>query len=90
SPALHLTQHQLQIQPETVFIDYETATNNTARSVLSEATTKGCFLQLTQCIWRKTQKCGLQLYYKENEDITRLVRRAAVLPLVPLHLVEDD
>jgi hypothetical protein len=40
-----------------------------------------------QCIWRKTQKCGLQTYYKENNDITRLVRRAAVLPLVTQHIV---
>jgi hypothetical protein len=32
---------------------------------------------------------GLQTYYKENNDITRLVRRAAVLPLVPQHLDED-
>ena len=44
---------------------------------------------LTQCIWRKTQKCGLRAYYKENNDITRFVRRTAVLPLVPHHLVEN-
>ena len=44
---------------------------------------------LTQCIWQKTQKCGLQAYYKENNDITRFVRRAAVIPLVPHHLVAD-
>jgi hypothetical protein len=35
------------------------------------------------------QICGLQKYYKENNDITLLVRRTAVLPLVPQHLVED-
>lgn len=32
--------HQLQLQPETVFIDYETATNNTARTVFPEVTVK--------------------------------------------------
>ncbi|CAC5392834.1 unnamed protein product [Mytilus coruscus] len=36
-----------------------------------------------------TQKCGLQTYYKENDDITKLVRWAAVLPLVPQDQIED-
>ena len=48
-----------------------------------------CFFHYTQCIWRKIQKCGLQAYYKENDDITKLVRRATVLPLVPQNKVED-
>ena len=82
-------RHQLQLQPDTVFIDYETATNNTARTVFPGVIVKGCFFHFTQCIWRKTQKCGLQTYYKENNDITRLVRLVTVLPLVPQHLVED-
>ena len=82
-------QHQLQLQPDTVFIDYETATNNTARTVFPGVIVKSCFFHFTQCIWRKTQKCVLQTYYKENNDITRLVRRVTVLPLVPQHLVED-
>lgn len=43
---------------------------------------KGCFFHYTQCIWRKT-------YYKENDGITKLVRRAAVLPLVPQNEIED-
>ena len=76
-------QHQLQLQPDTVFIDYETATNNAARTLFPGVIVKGCFFHFTQCIWRTTQKCGLQTYYKEDNDITRLVRRATVLPLVP-------
>ncbi|MBM5152103.1 hypothetical protein J7907_24405 [Vibrio parahaemolyticus] len=40
-------------------------------------------------VFGERQKCGLQTYYKENDDITRLVRRAAVLPLVPPTHVED-
>lgn len=82
-------QHQLQHQQDTVFIDYETATNNAARTVFHVAIVKGCFFHFTQCFWRKTKKCVLPTYYKENNDITRLVQRAAVLPLVPQHLVED-
>jgi hypothetical protein len=32
---------------------------------------------------------GLQIPYRDNEDIRKLVRRAAALPLVPEHQVED-
>ena len=32
---------------------------------------------------------GLQISYRDNEDIRKLVRRAAALPLVPEHQVED-
>ena len=52
-------------------------------------TVKGCFFHSTQCIWRKAQKYRLQSYYEENKDITQLIGRATVLPLVPTHLVDD-
>ncbi|KAJ8309760.1 hypothetical protein KUTeg_011625 [Tegillarca granosa] len=42
----------------------------------------------TQCIWRKTQVCGLQIPYRENEDVKRFVCRAAVLTLIPMQEVE--
>ncbi|CAC5365140.1 unnamed protein product [Mytilus coruscus] len=79
--------HQLQLQPETVFIDYETETNNATGTVFPGVTLKGCFFHFTQCIWRKAQKCGPQSYYKENEDITQLIQ-AAVLSLVRPYLVK--
>lgn len=50
---------------------------------------KGCFFHYTQCIWRNAQKHGLQVPYKDNDDIRTLVRRAAVLPLLPPNTVED-
>ncbi len=50
---------------------------------------KGCFFHFTQCIWRKAQTTGLQIPYQQNDDIRQLVRRAAALPLVPIHQVRD-
>ncbi|CAC5361808.1 unnamed protein product [Mytilus coruscus] len=81
--------HQLQLQPETVFIDYETETNNAIGTVFPGVTVKGCFFHFTLCIWRLAKKCGLKSYYKENEDITQLIRQAAVLSLYPHYLVDD-
>ncbi|XP_033726121.1 uncharacterized protein LOC117315828 [Pecten maximus] len=42
-----------------------------------------------QCVWRKTQSCGLATRYSNDDDVKTLVRRPAVLPLVPVGRVED-
>ena len=82
-------QHQLQLQPSTIFLDYEIAIRNAAYRIFPGITAKGCFFHYTQCIWRKTQDTGLQIHYKNNNHIKTLVRRAAVLPLVPIEHVQD-
>ncbi|XP_071132952.1 uncharacterized protein [Mytilus edulis] len=82
-------QHQLQLQPNTIFLDYEVAIRNAAYSVFPGINAKGCFFHYTQCIWRKAQETGLQVPYKNDDNIHQLVRRAAVLPLIPFAEVED-
>ncbi|XP_048764782.2 uncharacterized protein LOC125672628 [Ostrea edulis] len=70
-------------------IDFEVAARNAVKDNFPNTTIRGCFFHYTQCIWRKVQNCGLTTEFRENEDFHRLVRRAAVLPLVPDHRVED-
>ncbi|XP_060065086.1 uncharacterized protein LOC132545413 [Ylistrum balloti] len=48
-----------------------------AKSIFQGITVKGCFFHFTQT------------FYRDNEDIHRLVRRAAVLPLIPPQRIED-
>ncbi|XP_069118596.1 uncharacterized protein [Argopecten irradians] len=83
------TELNLQLNPNTVLLDLETAAQNAIRSVFPAATLKGCFFHFTQCIWRKAQQTGLQQLYADNDDIRRLLRQAAALPLVPLNHIED-
>ena len=45
------------------------------------------FFHFIQSIWRKAQATGLQIPYRD--DVKTLVRRAAILPLIPLASVED-
>ncbi|VDH92729.1 Hypothetical predicted protein [Mytilus galloprovincialis] len=82
-------QHHLQLAPQIFFTDFEIAIRNSAQRAFANITLRGCFFHFTQCIWRKTQNLGLATAYKNNEDLRLLVRRAAVLPLVPPQLVED-
>ncbi|XP_060080091.1 uncharacterized protein LOC132559482 [Ylistrum balloti] len=72
----------LQLNPTVLFMDFESAAQNAAKAAFPGITLKGCFFHYTQCIWRKTQQLGLQTHYRDNEDIHRLIRRAAVLPLI--------
>ena len=71
---------QLQLVPTTIFMNFETAAQNTARTVFPGITVKGCFFHYTQTIWRNTQHVGLQVTYLNNEDIR---------PLVPMDLIDD-
>ena len=75
-------------QTSAVF-DFETATHGAILQTLPGIHTKGCFFHFTQCIWRRAQATGHQNPYKENEDVKTLVRRAAILALLPLDKIED-
>jgi hypothetical protein len=67
-------QHQLKLPPRTIFLDYEVAIRNAAHAVFPDIKAKGCFFHYTQCIWRKMEDTDLQVPYKENNDINKLVR----------------
>ena len=71
------------------FMDFEAASRVAVTTIFPDADVKGCFFHFTQCVWRKAQARGLAIPYKENEDVHRLVCRAAVLPLVPVLGVAD-
>ncbi|KAK3097880.1 hypothetical protein FSP39_014087 [Pinctada imbricata] len=79
----------LQLEPATVFLDFESAMHSATRSAFPSVTLKGFFFHFTQCVWWKAQQTGLQIPYQQNDAIKTLVRRAAALPLVPLDRIED-
>lgn len=79
----------LQFFPTSALADFKTAVNNSGRDVFPGITTKGCFFHLTQAVWRTAQITGLQITYREDDNVKKLIRRAAVLPLVPLDSIED-
>ncbi|KAK3109035.1 hypothetical protein FSP39_021589 [Pinctada imbricata] len=70
-------------------LDFETAAHIAIKDVFHGIFTKACFFHITQCIWRKAQATGLQILHRDNSDIKTLVRRADILPLVPLDTIDD-
>ena len=67
---------------------FETAVHSSIREVFPDINTKGCFFHFNQRIWRKAQATGLQIPYRDNDDVKNLVRRTAILPPIPLASVE--
>ena len=65
-------------------MDFESGSKSAALSVFPTATWKGCFFHFTQCVWKKTVDFGLKTAHNVDPEVTRLVRRCAVLPLIPL------
>ncbi|KAL5014241.1 hypothetical protein ScPMuIL_008511 [Solemya velum] len=65
----------IRLQPTTLFLDYEVAIRNAATQVFPGINIKGCFFHYTQCIWRNAQKHGLQVPYKDNDDIRTLAAK---------------
>ncbi|KAJ8299548.1 hypothetical protein KUTeg_023608 [Tegillarca granosa] len=71
------TENNINIQPDAVFLDFEIASRNAVKNIFLGVVIKSCFFHYTQCIWRKTQAYGLQIPYRENEDVKRLVRHSS-------------
>ena len=82
-------ERQSVLTPEHWMLDFEVAAHNAVRTSFPQTSVKGCCFHYTQCIWRKVQSSGLVVMFKEDDEFRRLVRRAAVLPLVPENSVED-
>lgn len=80
---------QSVLNPEHWLLDFEVAAKNAVQRNFPRTSLKGCFFHYTQCIWRKVQGCGLAVRFREENSVRLLVRRAAVLPLIPEHRVED-
>ncbi|XP_060065583.1 uncharacterized protein LOC132545918 [Ylistrum balloti] len=85
----HMTQLYLHFAPTHAFADFEVAVHNAIRQTFPGITMKGCFFHFIQSVWQKAQTTGLQTLYRDNEDVRALIRRAAVLPLVPMDCIED-
>ena len=79
----------IDIQPTEVMMDFEVAPRNVISSLFPDASVKCCFFHFTQAVWRKVQSLGLVVKYRDDDSFRTLVRRAAVLPLVPSGSTED-
>lgn len=81
--------HNIEVKPAIIMMDFEMAAKRGVRIVFPDVVVKGCYFHYSQCVWRKVQACGLATEFRDNDAFRTLARRAGVLPLVPMPLVED-
>ncbi|KAK3105101.1 hypothetical protein FSP39_017266 [Pinctada imbricata] len=82
-------RHNQQLTPTTINLDFESDSRNAATQAFPNVQLKGCLFNFTQAIWRKTQSLGIQVDYRNQQDVQLLVRRMTALPLIPLPNLDD-
>ena len=82
-------RYSLQFQPTTICIDFEMAVIRAVYEVFPNSRIRGCLFHFSQALWRKLQDLGLTARYMKDEAFNRMMHRAAALPLVPPHQVDD-
>ena len=77
----------LDFSPVVVLSDFELAIIRAAELSFPTADIKGCYYRYCQCLNRKIQQIGLQVAYREDPNLNRLVRKTAALAFVPRRYV---
>ena len=83
------TQMGLQLQPQTIQIDFEMASFNAIRTCFPMCRLRGCLFHYAQAIWRKIQDLGLVVRYRDDPAFNRLVRRCFGLPFIPPNYIDE-
>ena len=75
--------------PTTLITDFEQASISAFKDAFPNIKTTGCFFHLSQSVWRKVQKVGLQQRYGQDADFATRVRVMPALAFLPLADVEQ-
>lgn len=79
-----LKRLQPALDPKTVMTDFEQAAILAWTTVFPNATQRGCFFHLSQCLWRHLQQTpGLQQRYTTDAEFALAIRQLAALAFVP-------
>lgn len=84
-----LLEKGVTFSPQKVQIDFERASFNAIRSEFANAHISGCYFHFGQAIWRRVQKLGLVMMYRNNQSFQRCVQLTSSLPLVPLEEIDN-
>ena len=83
-----LKQYRNDLDPQSFMIDFEQAAITAIRHHFPNAHVQGCLFHFAQCLWRKIQALGLQVWYANIEN-AHCVKTITALAFVQSHDVHD-
>lgn len=81
----HLIRDVLGVTIKTFKSDYEIAAMNAVKEVFPLVKVSGCYYHYQKAVWKKAK----ELKVNETSDHRNIIRRAAILPLLPSHFIAE-
>ncbi|CAF0877561.1 unnamed protein product [Rotaria sordida] len=84
----HANRLNLLFEPERITSDFEKSLIKAVSNKFPSARHSGCYFHFTQCIYRKIQSLGLDISYREDDDVRSTCRQLMALPFLPMEEIE--
>ncbi|KAL3688447.1 hypothetical protein R1sor_014756 [Riccia sorocarpa] len=79
-----LKERHVQLDPESILMDFEASEIRAFKDVFSAARLRGCYFHFSQCIWRKIQSMPeLLKCYGEKVEFALHMRKLMALAFIP-------
>ncbi|RNA24307.1 hypothetical protein BpHYR1_014380 [Brachionus plicatilis] len=75
----------IEIEPQTVGLDFEQAIINSVENTFEECTPLGCFFHFKQRLWRRIQELGFATAYNQIDTVRVFFKKVACIAFVPVH-----
>ncbi|CAG8487205.1 10971_t:CDS:2, partial [Gigaspora margarita] len=72
-------ENGINLFPQMVLTDFESAAINAIKSEFEDAQYKGCHFHLAQSVYRKIQTSGLAICYRTDQELSLLIRHISAL-----------
>ena len=80
-------KHQINLDPQTIMVDFEKAAINAFKEVFKKSEIKGCLFHFCQSLYKKLCSLGFQDLYNKDEAVQTWFKSIFCLSLVPLEEV---
>ena len=77
----------IEFHPTSVMSDFELAIIQAIQLAFPQTIPKGCYFHFCQCLTRQVQALGMQVRYREEQEIRTFIRKTAALAFVPVRYI---
>ncbi|KAG0440406.1 hypothetical protein DMUE_1774 [Dictyocoela muelleri] len=85
---LHLKDNNI-LKPKVVITDYEITSFSALKVFDNQIKSYGCLFHYGQCLWRNIQHHGLEVHYKNDPDVKKILNQFLNLPYFKVERMKD-